>query len=260
MTTYVFLKFLGFLVIPPASLALGLGVAAVLAIVRFRRLARFAVALTLFYTLALSMSFVADQLMAPLQREARAEANAAAPCCYSAIVVMGGAIVPAQPPLYLEPNLTSSSDRIWQAARLYHRGVAPRIIVSGGIFVEAGAPAVSEASAMRQFLIDLGVPTQAIVEEGEALNTLQNVEFIRRLVGDKPLAVVTSAYHMPRTLRIARSAGLNVAGFPTDWHSGSDGPPWDRFLPSITAMSTSSLAMWEYMALAFDRRKVPAAQ
>ena len=62
-------------------------------------------------------------------------------------------MTPAVPPFLMEPDLADAADRVWYAARLYHRGVARRIIVSGGSFVasEAG-PATSEAEAMRRFL------------------------------------------------------------------------------------------------------------
>ena len=74
------------------------------------------------------------------------------------------------------------------------------------------------------------------------------------------MALVTSAYHMPRALRIARRAGLNASAFPDEWIYIGGGVPWDDYLPSIGAMATSGLAMWEYMALAFDWRKGPPPQ
>ncbi len=256
MSLFVFLKFLGRAALPPESLLLALVVAAVLAALRFRRLARLVVVLGLAENLLLSLAPVADLLIGPLQEEARAEAKAAATCCYDAIVVLGGAIAPADPPLVPEPGLVGASDRLWKAARLFHRGLAPRIVVTGGPYSPDGEPTTSESAAMRLFLRDLGVPDEAIVEEPKAVNTLENIAFVRDIVGDKPVALVTSAYHMPRALGIARRAGLNAAAFPNEWRFAS-GAPWDDYMPSLNAMSISSLALWEYMALAFDARKGP---
>jgi uncharacterized SAM-binding protein YcdF (DUF218 family) len=93
--------------------------------------------------------------------------------------VLGGSIGPAVPPLRPDPKLFDSSDRVWHAARLFHRGLAPRIIVSGGSYlVETGqAPQTqTEAQAMRQFLVALGVPESAIVMEGKSLNTIENMQ------------------------------------------------------------------------------------
>ena len=75
------------------------------------------------------------------------------------------------------------------------------------------------------------------------------------MVKNGSVALVTSAYHMPRALRLAREYGLNASAFPTEWHSESGGAPWSVFLPSGSAMATSGIALWEYMALLFDGRK-----
>lgn len=251
MDTFVSLKFLAQLALPPASLAIGLVVAAALALVGLRRLARLVVVLALAELLVLSLWPVADALQASLQDRARVEAKAAPACCYDAIVVLGGGIGPAEPPHVPEPHLTDSADRIWHAARLYHRGLAPRIIVSGG----GGNGEMSEADAMRLFLTDLGVPSEAIVIEGASLNTIENIRYVRKLVKDGRVALVTSASHMPRAMRLARIAGLNVAAFPTDW-----GPPagsraaWEEWVPSLGALSVSTIALVEILANAFDRR------
>src|SRR3982751_1539306 len=132
MDMFIPLKFLAQMALPPASLAVGLVVAAVLALVGMRRLARFVVALAVAELLLLSLYPVADVLMAGLQDQARAEAKAAPTCCYDAIVVLGGGIGPAEPPNIPDPHLNDAADRVWHAARLYRRGLAPRIIVSGG--------------------------------------------------------------------------------------------------------------------------------
>jgi uncharacterized SAM-binding protein YcdF (DUF218 family) len=252
MDTFIPLKFLAQLALPPASLAVGLIMAAVLALVGMRRLARLVVALAVAELLLLSLYPVSDELMAALHDQARAEAKAAPACCYDAIVVLGGGIGPAEPPNIPDPHLNDAADRIWHAARLYRRGLAPRIIVSGG---GTGSGEMSEAEAMRLFLTDLGVPKEAIVIEGSSLNTIENIRFVRTLVKEGRVALVTSASHMPRALRLARIAGLNVAAFPTDWGlPPADRTSWKTWVPSLSALSISSIALVEIMANTFDRR------
>ena len=65
---------------------------------------------------------------------------------------------------------------------------------------------------MRQFLVALGVPESAIVMEGKSMNTIENMQETRALVGTGRVALVTSGYHMPRALRLARKAGLDAGG------------------------------------------------
>ena len=258
MISFIVLKFLAYLASPMGLFTAGLVAGAVLALLRLPRLARLVAGLAVAQLIVFSLAIVSDALLRPLEDEARAEAAAAPACCYDAIVVLGGSIGPAVPPLRPDPELFDSSDRVWHAARLFHRGVAPRIIVSGGSYlVEAGRapPTQTEAMAMRQFLVALGVPEDRIVMEGKSLNTIGNMRETRALVGTARVALVTSAYHMPRALRLARKADLNAAAFPTDWQVlPTTGPFWESLLPSVDAIGASGQAIKEYLAMAFDSR------
>ena len=213
MNSFVVLKILAQFASPMGVFTAGLVAGVVLALLRLPRFGRLVAGLAIAQLLILSLYPVSDALMLPLEDEARAEAAAAPACCYDAIVVLGGSIGPAVPQLRPDPELFDSSDRVWHAARLFHRGLAPRIIVSGGSFlVETGQapPTQTEALAMRQFLVALGVPESAIVMEGKSVNTIENMRETRALIGTGHVALVTSGYHMPRALRLARKAGLIV--------------------------------------------------
>lgn len=256
MDTITVLKYLTSLALPPASMAVGLLAGGLLALFRLRRLGLLVAASAIAETLVLSFPPVADALVDPLQAEARAVEAQAPLCCYAAIVVLGGNVIPAAPPYLMEPDLTDAADRTWYAARLYHRGVAPKIIVSGGSFMPQAGVATTEAEAMRRFLIDLGVPSEAIVSEGKSLNTIQNIRNVQAMVGEGRVALVTSAYHMPRALQIARQAGLDVGAFPTDWRlPAALRPSWENWIPSIGAMAWSAIALHEHLALRFDPRE-----
>jgi uncharacterized SAM-binding protein YcdF (DUF218 family) len=257
MFVFSFLKILAALASPPASLALAVVVALLLRWARWRRLASAVLTLGIAQTLILSFPPLADLLMGHLEAQERAAERRAPACCYDAIVVLGGVISPAYPPERPEPDLHEHADRMWQAARLLRRGVAPRIIVSGGSFLAArGGPPTTEAEAMRVFLLDLGVPANAITDEGKALNTIENIRNVRAIVGSGRVALVTSAFHMPRALQIAARAGLEVGAFPTDY-SGSPAHRtwWENWLPSLGALYASNVALREIVALNFDFRR-----
>lgn len=256
MNTFIILKFLTQLATPPGLLVGGVVAGILLAMVRLPRLGRLIAVLAVAQAILFSFNPVADALLKPLEDDARAAAAAAPRCCYASIVVLGAGVTTAAPPLRPEPALTDTSDRLWYAARLYHRGLAPRIIVSGGSYAaRRGAQAQTEAEAMRQVLVDLGVPADSIVLERNSLNTIDNIREVRTLVGTERVALVTSGFHMPRALRLAQQAGLNVEAFPTDWRIVPlFRPEWEAFLPSVDAMATVVIALREYMALAFDRR------
>lgn len=257
MDFFSLLKFLSNVVLPPASLAVGVLLALLLAAVGWRRLGAWVAGLVVAQTIVLSLPPVAAALVVPLEARARRDTAGALPCCYDAIVVLGGGIAPAVPPEVPDPDLTDAADRVWYAARLYHRGAAPRIIVSGGSLLDRPSDlAITEAEGMRRFLVDLGVPTGSIVSEGDSRNTRENVRNVRRMVGDARVALVTSAVHMPRALQLAQEAGLNVTGLATDWSAPPQARPlWENWLPTVGSMGTSAAALHEYMALLLDWRK-----
>jgi len=256
MSSFVILKFLEVLMLPPASLLVGVALAILLGLLGWWKLSRLAIWLSLVQTIVLSAAPVSDALIAPLEEQARQAADAAPACCYDAIAVLGGAIIPAYPPYREFPGLTEASDRLWLTARLFHRGLAQRVIVSGGSFLSRrDGAATTEAEAMRLFLVDLGVPSEAIISEGASLNTIENIRNIRALVGAGRVALVTSAAHMPRALRLAAQATLDVGAFPTGYSATpATRDPWSVWLPSLSALSVSLSALHELVALALDPR------
>ncbi|MEI7933348.1 MAG: YdcF family protein, partial [Alphaproteobacteria bacterium] len=202
MTIFIVLKFLAQLVTPPGMLVLGLMVGGLLVLLRLPRPGKIVAMLGVAQAVIFSLNPVADAMLMPLEDRARAEAASAPACCYGAIVVLGAGVVTSAPPLRPDPELTDSSDRLWQAARLYHRGLAPRIIVSGGSYAaRRGGPTQTEAEAMREVLLALGVPADRIILEARSLNTIDNIREIRGLVGTERIALVTSGHHMPRALK-----------------------------------------------------------
>jgi uncharacterized SAM-binding protein YcdF (DUF218 family) len=239
---FVILKFLSHLMLPPASMVLGFAAGALAAMVGRRRLGLTLALLSAFETLILSAPPVARGLVAPLERYARAESSRAAPCCYSAIVILGGGW---------------NDLRIRHGARLYQKGVAPRIIVSGGDLASTPASAWPEAESMKHLLVLLGVPADAITAEDAARNTAENIANVRKIVGDEPVALVTSAYHMKRSLKLARRGALRAYAFPTDFApSAGQRALWDNWLPTIDALQLSAASLWEYLGIIFDFRAV----
>ena len=256
MDTFLLLKYLLQLAMPPASLAAGLLVGAVLVLAGWRRLGRLVATFAVAQTVLLSLHPISDALLVRLENEARVIAARAPICCYDHIVVLGGAVSPAYPPGRPDPHLTESADRVWHAARLFKQGVAPKVLLSGGngpSFAEGRVQ--SEAEAMRSLLIEFGVPSDRIVLETASINTIENIRNIRGIVGSGSIALITSAYHMPRAMKLAGLAKVNAQAFPTDWRIVPDlQTPGMAWFPSVAALNDSTVAMKEHIALAFDSR------
>ncbi|WIM10112.1 YdcF family protein [Enhydrobacter sp.] len=256
MTTFIVLKILGSLILPPASLAVAAILCLLLLLLRRRRLAFTFLGLAVAEIAILSFPPVSDALMAHLENQARVAAASAPRCCFDAIVVLGGGIIPAVPPARPFPDLNDNADRMWLAARLFHQGIAPRIIVSGGGFMaREDAAATTEAAAMRLFLLDLGVPSEAIVSEDRSINTIENLRYVHRMVGERRVALVTSAWHMPRALLIAKREKLAVSAFPTDFRALPETRPfWENWIPSAESLLIGCVAVREILAINLDWR------
>lgn len=172
------------------------------------------------------------------------------------IVVLGGGLAPPDASLPY-PDLSDAADRVWHAARLYHAGRAPRILVSGGNVWPDGEPAAdrvraSEAAAMRRFLLDLGVPADAILLEGNSRTTRENAidtAAILRREGLKQVLLVTSALHMPRALAAFRTAGVDAIPASTDLAPHSDAPRVLQLMPDSDALNQSARALKELLGL-----------
>lgn len=166
-----------------------------------------------------------------------------------AVVVLGGGVAGPRPPLRPDPDLGRSADRLWHAARLYHAGKAAMVVVSGGV-VRTGDG--SEAQAMHQVLLSLGVPDAAIWMEDQSADTAGNAARVVRLLHewgvDQPL-LVTSALHMPRAVGEFALAGMAVTPAPTDFEV--TGGPRDAldWLPGTEALDGSGRALKELLGL-----------
>ncbi len=119
---------------------------------------------------------VAQALMAALERPYPPR-PAAACLLADAIVVLGGAV---QPLLVVDerPRLHRDSDRVWDAARPWHAGCAPRVLVSAGGKVEPPV-AATESQTIAALLTNLKVPATALVLEADSRTTQGNTAFSR---------------------------------------------------------------------------------
>ena len=103
--------------------------------------------------------------------------------------------------------------RARHAARLYHAGRAPAVLVTGGANPRDRAP-YAEAEAMARILVALDVPNARIVAERRARNTAENARLAAELLdarGWTRVGVVTDPAHMPRAVLAFRRAGLTPA-------------------------------------------------
>lgn len=135
-----------------------------------------------------------------------------------AIVLLGGGTLPPEYPRSLV-EVGDGGDRVLAAALLYRQGKAEVILSSGGI-LDWSSKKSTPAEDMAALLEFLGVPEEAIWLQPDSRNTYEDALFSARILKEKGMRrilLVTSAFHMPRSVRLFEAQGLEVIPFPADF-------------------------------------------
>jgi len=99
-------------------------------------------------------------------------------------------------------------ERLDYALQLYDQGAFKRFIVTGGL--DAGGAKVTEAQGMRDYLVDRGVPEDAVEMDALSRSTYENLLFAKDIMREKGWAsavIVTHSYHGARAADIADKLG-----------------------------------------------------
>jgi uncharacterized SAM-binding protein YcdF (DUF218 family) len=127
--------------------------------------------------------------------------------------------------------------RVTEAVHEYDRGVAPRLILTGG----AAHNRFVEASVMARAAEAQGIPESAIYVEREAKDTIQNACYSDRIMkahGWQSAEVISTAAHLPR-------AGLIFSRLPLEWRAHAAAP-----LTPVSAIRASATTMIETLKTA----------
>lgn len=125
-----------------------------------------------------------------------------------AILVLGAAQYNGQP----SPVLRARLDH---ALELYRRGLARRLVLTGGVGV---GDTLSEGEVARRYMVAHGVPRSAILVERQGISSAQSVASAAALMhahGLRRALVVSDAFHMLRLELLARRAGIEPFRAPT---------------------------------------------
>ncbi|MEK6632379.1 MAG: YdcF family protein [Nitrospirota bacterium] len=208
--------------------------------------------------LILTSPLVAHILVATLEGE-HLPSGLPGPIANGTIVVLGGGLRDSGS---LRPSVELTEESMRQTAcgaDLYHHGIAPSLLVTGGdARVFGSGPA--EAAVMKEWTIRLGIPSDAIVTETQARTTYENAVRTKDLLGDRTsIILVTSATHMPRAAALFRTQGFDVRPYPCGFHERDRAMEgWDTIsifdvLPATWAFREISEAIEELAGIAVYR-------
>jgi len=140
---------------------------------------------------------------------------------YDAVVLLGGIVDEAVTQESGQPSYNDNVERVVMTHRLLRDGKARYAIISGGT-VEARYAAHGEAVQLAKQLEDWGIARDRLIIEDRSMNTRENALFSQRIAaerGFRRVAIVTSAFHMPRAMDCFRAVGMEVDGYRVDFRA-----------------------------------------
>jgi uncharacterized SAM-binding protein YcdF (DUF218 family) len=160
-----------------------------------------------------------------------------------AIVLLGGALR-GDTQLGTLADLNQHADRLVYAVALYKAGKAPVVVLTGG----GVDGARTEAEQMKDLLEVMGVPGRDVLLESKSRNTHDNAVYCAELLkaqGMDRILLVTSAFHMRRSLALFEAQGLNVVPAPTDYQRLVTPRVLPGWLPTVSNLYQSTDALHE---------------
>lgn len=146
----------------------------------------------------------------------------------------------------------SSLQRLIYGIGLYRRVAGSELLISGGSG-DPEKPDLSEADAMRDVALSMGIPSDDILIENRSRNTLENVRALKDLLANKDIILVTSASHMYRAASMFEKMGVHVIPAPTGYTVEEKMFSLYSFIPDVGSLGKSSDAVYEYLAILWCR-------
>jgi uncharacterized SAM-binding protein YcdF (DUF218 family) len=214
-------KFFAFFTKPSNLLFLLAIIGLVLMLTRYARAGRRLLVVSVILLLVFGISPLGRQLVLVLEgRFPPWDPSRGAP---DGIVVLGGAIGPEISAARGEIALSGAAERMTSVADLARRYPNAKIVFTGGnASIFGGA---READYVLPLWESFGIPRSRILLERDSRNTVENATMTKALVNPKPnerWLLVTSSWHMPRSVGVFRHAGFPVEPYPVDWVSRGD--------------------------------------
>ncbi|WP_246155647.1 YdcF family protein [Rhabdaerophilum calidifontis] len=152
-------------------------------------------------------------------------------------------------------ELNEAGDRVMAMLALARRFPEARIVFTGGAgeLIGSGNP---EADAVKARIADYGLDPGRVQFENRSRNTHENALYTRDLVMPKPeetWLLVTSAFHMPRSMGVFRQAGFKVAPYPVDFRTAGPESAEAPFGSLAAGLARLDMAVKEWIGLAAYR-------
>lgn len=188
----------------------------------------------------LAYSPFSNQIIQPLERQYKAYLDIDPKIEY--VLVLGHGHFTDESISGVSQLVPTALTRLSEGIRIYRQLDNAKIIVSGYAGDDEKTP---HALISKEVAISLGVKEENILTQELAKDTKEEAIFVKEVVGDKKFILVTSAYHMPRAMKIFENESLNPIPAPTDFHSKDNGKYIIK--PKAENVMMTEVAMHEYL-------------
>ncbi len=169
---------------------------------------------------------------------------------FAGVIVLGGAT--GSPGIYKahgQVPLGDAAERMTVPIALMRKFPNFELIFSGGEgrLVPTGT---KEAELAGVFYIEQGVDMKRVNLESQARTTRENASRVAALLGERckqPWLLVTSAWHMPRSVAEFKAVGCNVTAYPVDFRTGEE-TSWTEYSMAGSLMAWQT-ALHEYLGM-----------
>ena len=169
---------------------------------------------------------------------------------FAGVIVLGGAT--GSPGIYKahgQVPLGDAAERMTMPIALMHKFPNFELIFSGGEgrLVPTGT---TEAELAGVFYTEQGVDMKRVTLESQARTTCENAKRVSALLGERckqPWLLVTSAWHMPRSVAEFQAVGCNVTAYPVDFRTGEE-TSWTEYSMAGRLLAWQT-ALHEYLGM-----------
>lgn len=133
-----------------------------------------------------------------------------------------------------------SADRFIQGVQLKSTGKVSHLLITGGNS-RIRPSGFRESVWVKDQLLKLNIPDSSIIVESKSRNTLENASFSNQVLKARklkpPYLLVTSAFHMRRSLYTFNKAGIHVVPYSSNYIAGKNKITLDDFVPQAEVLS-----------------------
>lgn len=156
---------------------------------------------------------------------------------YSCAIVLGGFSSVADDG---EGFFNASADRFIQAVKLKSTGRVSHLLITGGNSKIVPGK-FKESIWVRDQLLKLNIPDSSILIESNSRNTLENAAFAKSALKSRnlqpPYLLITSAFHMRRSLYTFEKAGIQVVPYSSNFIAGKNNISFNDFVPQAEVLN-----------------------